>query len=1034
MSNRRYGPCACGDRCSLNGVQADSQHICPWCEGLLHGFCGEASAQYGPHGNKEKDLAGLLWGRVCFNCAEKRKAELAGSSTARVTGRTSACTGSTADRTFATSTGLIASRRPTPAEEATARAAQRQRSKARREQRRRENDEAESSFASHEIPRPRNPEDEAAVAASFLLTASTNSAPHRGYGPSSRMDSSAAIHINQQRRDAASEPSRAAAASAASAAAPAAVAAAASATTGGGGMLVEPVGGLIPDAGMHAGVQGPSMRLVADAMYTQRLQHEKNRPKRTQGTYGPFFEKYWKPFCDAKDGDVIDGVTISGKGDDKWDYLVTPDKTYMFMSLYALKRDKRRGGDGTRSKKSVRNDLAKIVDLYQKQKVTPQFMAVMSRISHPRKDNELLKQLLASYDYGEKERRDEAILEESGVSLCDGEYYTRDQHRQVLSFGLLKEGGNPAAIQCSEIELAKMRLYHICGHNYLIRSEGRAVIKLRDLHMLEGPEGEGDQPMDIVVAHQDRSKTNQTGNLKRHGAARHRNEPFYDLGFQLGIYLYFRLVVDDKVPDFTDEGGVRKWMEELLFHTSGGPSSEMDSGSANNLLNKAYLNVVPPIKQYHVSHLGRKTGAREADLDGLPESDILRQGCWLDQNTMFRSYIVGIPMRIVRWRAGHGKDKGLYHVKRDNVLPPPGMVERVWPFLQSLRDLQTRTYSQWRQEFIELLEYLGKILLQDVAVLHDSLACSIVSCDPFNTCEYQEYRKELLESISGDASPDPANFRHVSLELHDIKSAVEEMKALLADVLQGRARQQFPRTAPSGSIRDYAVRRQSTTASASSLVQPIRRQQRAVHVPVQVDAAPVRQSASQLSVSSVYQNPNDTSTWRPRRPELPPFAANYEFLQYTSIKDLLEEYLVGSRGRPALKDIEKYFGPKKRGKSGKFPSWRSRSLRGSKKYDKKFCLNKNIYDLIDENKTIEQTVEQFQQIVHENNPEMMQGKNPINGKLVQWLIKYLQQNKEGYGERRGRANAAHLTKKRKREEMAQQQAQQQGGGQEQVHM
>ena len=276
MSNRRFGPCACGDRCSLsNRVPADSQHICPWCEGFLHGICGEESAQYGPHSNKEKDLTGLVWGRVCFNCAEKRKAELAASGTARVTGRAS-----TADRTSATD--LIASRRPTPAEEAIARAAEQQRRKARLEQRRRENDEAERLFASHSIPGPRNPRDEAAVAASFALTVPADAAPRRGYGPSSRMDSTAAIHINQQRGDAARAPPRAAAAPAAAAAAATAPAAATTATNG-GGMLVEPVGVLIPDAGMHAGVQGPSMRLVADTMHAAAIAARKESAEEDAG-------------------------------------------------------------------------------------------------------------------------------------------------------------------------------------------------------------------------------------------------------------------------------------------------------------------------------------------------------------------------------------------------------------------------------------------------------------------------------------------------------------------------------------------------------------------------------------------------------------------------------------------------------------------------------------------------------------------------------------------------------------------------------
>ena len=148
------------------------------------------------------------------------------------------------------------------------------------------------------------------------------------------------------------------------------------------------------------------------------------------------------------------------------------------------------------------------------------------------------------------------------------------------------------------------------------------------------------------------------------------------------------------------------------------------------------------------------------------------------------------------------------------------------------------------------------------------------------------------------------------MELRDIKSDLKEMTALLGDVvdaLQGRAQPPHQRT---GSIRDFAVRRQQSAATSMS-AGSIRRQQSAATSRSESDVAPVGQSVSQVSVSSVYQNPNDTSTWRPKRPGLPPFAANYEFLQYTSIKDLVEEYLIGSRGRPALKDIEKYFGPKR---------------------------------------------------------------------------------------------------------------------------
>ena len=229
---------------------------------------------------------------------------------------------------------------------------------------------------------------------------------------------------------------------------------------------------------------------------------------------------------------------------------------------------------------------------------------------------------------------------------------------------------------------------------------------------------------------------------------------------------------------------------------------------------------------------------------------------------------------------------------------------------------------------------------------------------------------------------------------------------MLVKLLQGQVQ---PPSRRSNSIRDYAVVRQHSTATSRS----------AESRSVGAAAAASEQSVSQVVVSPVYQNPNDTSTWKPSRPELPPFAATHEFLKCTSIRDLVDEYSVGSRGRPALKDIEMHFGPGTRGRSGKSPSWRSKNLRKSTKYDRRYCLNKNIYDLIDKGKS----VEDLEEIVHLNNPELMEDpKNHKNGNVVKWLIRYLQQNKDGYDQRRSKANAAHATKKRKREEMAREQA------------
>ena len=68
-------------------------------------------------------------------------------------------------------------------------------------------------------------------------------------------------------------------------------------------------------------------------------------------------------------------------------------------------------------------------------------------------------------------------------------------------------------------------------------------------------------------------------------------------------------------------------------------------------------------------------------------------------------------------------------------------------------------------------------------------------------------------------------------------------------------------------------------------------------------------------------------------------------------------------------------------------------------------------------------MEDLEEIVHLNNPELMEDpKNHKNGNVVKWLIRHLQQNKDGCDQRRSKANAAHATKKRKREEMAREQS------------
>lgn len=192
--------------------------------------------------------------------------------------------------------------------------------------------------------------------------------------------------------------------------------------------------------------------------------------------------------------------------------------------------------------------------------------------------------------------------------------------------------------------------------------------------------------MEMVVCHEDHSKANQFATLKRHGMCRQRNNPFLCLIFHLAYMFFLRFVVHKNIPNWEEDSETSTWMEEFIFHSDRSKFRGMANSTANRLLNLCYLRIFPPIKGYRISHLSQKSASQDADKAGLPESQMKRQGCWWEEESMFRA---NFPMQIIRWSAHHGRDRGNYHLNRE-VPPPPGLVDRVFPFLEHWRQLQAR--------------------------------------------------------------------------------------------------------------------------------------------------------------------------------------------------------------------------------------------------------------------------------------------------------------------------------------------------------
>jgi len=469
--------------------------------------------------------------------------------------------------------------------------------------------------------------------------------------------------------------------------------------------------------------------------------------------------------------------------------------------------------------------------------------------------------------------------------------------------------------------------------------------------------------------------------------------------------MFIRFVVKGHVPrDWNNRQEVVDWLEEHLFHARNSRTGKMTNTRGNALLNRAYLKTNPIIKFYHISHLGRKSKGKRADLAGIPDDQQRRQGVWNLEDAKNRSYTTNLPMEFIRWSSGHGFCRGDYHVPRDSVQPSGDLVDRVFPFLPNLREVNVgRGHSVWLQEAVELLEYLGKILLQDVAVLRDDIQHSILSHDPFSHSDFDDFRARLLEAVGSDASHDPSTFRSPVMEVRLAEERTNKNIERLLSKAVGDISEMVRGNAHAPNLTDAAPVAAPAPAPAPA---PAMRVQ-AVLAPLAPAAAPpepVHQPRPQM--------PHDVTTWRPARPMLPSFASNYVPDGLTSVEKFIKEYLHGTKGRPPLKLTELYYGPGP--KRGNLPSWRSEKTRGTgiRKYDQQMCRRKKLYAQIDAGM---EAAEEFYEVVRRENNELFEDpQNMHNGKMLKWLIQHYTRMGSRYEDNRKLA----LERNKKRRENA----------------
>ena len=158
---------------------------------------------------------------------------------------------------------------------------------------------------------------------------------------------------------------------------------------------------------------------------------------------------------------------------------------------------------------------------------------------------------------------------------------------------------------------------------------------------------------------------------------------------------------------------------------------------------------------------------------------------------------------------------------------------------------------------------------------------------------------------------------------------------------------------------------------------------------------------------------SDPSTWPSPAEELPDFIANFSpRVSFTTVRALIEEYMVGVDGRPALREVEARYGPEAGRKYG-VVSWRNAKRLGTRKYDMAISRRRSIYEKIEEGMNEEDLIG----IVQEHNPRLLDKEEHFSdGTIVRWLFKHLAKEREGYERRKEVASLVSAKRKRRRKE------------------
>lgn len=174
--------------------------------------------------------------------------------------------------------------------------------------------------------------------------------------------------------------------------------------------------------------------------------------------------------------------------------------------------------------------------------------------------------------------------------------------------------------------LLRTQVDFLLGNHMLLRQSNRRPMELPDCFRLELPnEGQKSRefPTYALVVVMNQGKTNQHGRMEYGAALRHRDVRSCLVG-ALAFYFFWRWQVEG-VEQFPTFQRSEDWYDlKVLRRSAKEPEKQLSPQTANSWTQKLYTRC--GIRTSKLSHAPRVAAAQNADMDGVSEGQVSREG------------------------------------------------------------------------------------------------------------------------------------------------------------------------------------------------------------------------------------------------------------------------------------------------------------------------------------------------------------------------------------------------------------------------